>query len=82
MKAKSEPSKAALREMPEIDDGTHRFLGRGLLVEKARRSFATFLIERETVDRLGGVEVVQDILRALAKSTRKAKAPRSKKRAA
>ena len=37
----SEPSRASLREIPEIDLAKVKFLGRGRHVEKARRSFAT-----------------------------------------
>ena len=70
-KQPSEPSKASLRAMPEIDPAHLRLLGRGLHRDKALRSFATLLIEREVVDKLGGPENVGEILRTLAKAITK-----------
>lgn len=66
-----EPSKASLRDIPELDATEARVLGRGLHAEKARRAFATLLIEKDVVDKLGGPEQVGEILRALAKAMTK-----------
>jgi hypothetical protein len=74
-----EPSRASLREIPEVDLSSARVLGRGRHVEKARRSFEMLVIDRKVLKVLGGEEAVIDILQALAKSIT---ANRRKRRAA
>jgi hypothetical protein len=64
----SEPSRASLREIPEIDLSSARVLGRGRHVERARRSFDTLVVDKRVLNILGGEEAVIDILQALAKS--------------
>ena len=78
-KTSGEPSKASLREMPEIDFATARVLGRGRLVEKARRSLEMILVDKKVLKTLGGPEALIGILDALAKSI---EASRKKHRAA
>jgi hypothetical protein len=70
-KTRRDPSKASLRVMPEVDPARQRFLGRGLHRERARRSFATLLVERDVLERLGGEEGVGEILRTLARAVGK-----------
>jgi hypothetical protein len=64
----SEPSRASLREIPEIDLAKVKFLGRGRYVEKARRSFDTLVVDRKVLDALGGPDAVINILQTLATS--------------
>lgn len=78
-KTKAEPSKASLKEMPEIDFATARVLGRGRRVEKARRSLETILVDKKVLKTLGGAEALIGLLEALAKSI---EASRKKHRAA
>ena len=61
-----EPSKASLREIPEIDFATARFLGRGLHAKRMRQRMRYMPIERELFDRLGGTAGILAILRAIA----------------
>ena len=63
-----EPSRASLREIPEVDLSSARVLGRGRHVDRARRSFEMLVIDRKVLKVLGGEEAVIDILQALAKS--------------
>ena len=74
-----EPSRASLREIPEVDLSSARVLGRGRHVERARRSFDTLVIDKRVLKALGGEEAVMDILQALARSIT---ATRRKRRAA
>ena len=74
-KTTRDPSKASLREMPEVDPTRQRFLGRGLHLEKARRSFAPLLVERDVLERLGGEEAVGEILRTLSRAVGKKRRP-------
>ena len=67
-KTSREPSKASLREMPEIDMTSHIVLGRGRHVEAARRSIESVVLDKRAVDLLGGAEGVRAIVDALAKS--------------
>jgi hypothetical protein len=67
-RTKRDPSRASLREIPEIDRGSAGIIGRGRHVEKAYRSFGTVVVERSVLDALGGQDGVTEILRALAKS--------------
>ncbi len=73
----SEPSKASLREIPEIDLSKVRVLGRGRHVERARRSFDTVLVERRVLDTLGGPDAVVNILQTLAASVSAGRKKRS-----
>src|SRR5438105_12491199 len=50
-----EPSKASLREIPEIDFATAKSLGRGLFAKSIRERMRYLPIERELFDRLGGM---------------------------
>jgi len=63
-----EPSRASLREIPEIDLSSARVLGRGRLVEKARRSFDSLIVDKRVLKALGGQDAVIAILEVLAKS--------------
>jgi hypothetical protein len=74
-----EPSRASLREIPEVDLSSARVLGRGRHVERARRSFDTLVIDKRVLKALGGEEAVMDILQAPARSIT---ATRRKRRAA
>jgi len=61
-----EPSKASLREIPEIDFSKAKFLGRGLFAKKMREKMRYMPIDRELFDRLGGTAGILSILRAIA----------------
>lgn len=61
-----EPSKASLREIPEVDFSKARVIGRGRLAERVRRSLEPLLLDRKIVKTLGGPEAVARILAALA----------------
>jgi hypothetical protein len=74
-----EPSRASLREIPEVDFSSARVLGRGRHVEKARRSFETLVVDKKVISALGGQDAVIGILEVLAKSIG---AARRKRRAA
>ena len=74
-----EPSRASLREIPEVNLSSARVLGRGRHVERARRSFDTLVIDKRVLEALGGEEAAVDILRSLARSLTLA---RKKRRAA
>lgn len=74
-----EPSRASLREIPEIDLSSAVPLGRGRHLEKARRSFDTLLVDRKVLKTLGGHDAVLTILQTLATSVA---AGRKKHRAA
>jgi hypothetical protein len=74
-----EPSRASLREMPEVDFSSARVLGRGRHVERARRSFETLVVDKQVLKVLGGQDAVIGILEVLAKSIA---AGRRKRRAA
>ncbi len=76
---KGEPSKASLREMPEIDFSRTRIVSRGRHAARARRSLETLVVDKKTIKALGGAEAVLGILDALAKSI---EASRKKRRAA
>ena len=64
-----EPSKASLREIPEVDFATAKFLGRGLYAKRMRERMRYLPIERELFDRLGGTPGILAILRAIADAT-------------
>jgi hypothetical protein len=78
-KSTREPSRASLREIPEVDLASALALGRGRHVEKARRSFDTLVVDRNVLKVLGGHDAVVGILQALATSVA---AGRRKRRAA
>lgn len=61
-----EPSKASLKEMPEIDFSTAKVLGRGLYAKRMRESMRYVPVERELFERLGGTEGILNVLRAVA----------------
>lgn len=79
-----EPSKASLKEMPDMTGPRFRPLGRGLYAERARRSFGSVLVDRAVLDRLGGEEAAAKLLEAVADSlgTPKKAPKRSSKKAA
>ena len=88
---KTEPSKASLREIPELDFATMRRLPRGKYAEKARRSFEIALVEPEVFAHFGSSEAINVALKALVdaagamKPVRKGprpSRPRRKRRAA
>ncbi len=64
----SEPSKASLREMPEIDFTRARVVSRGRHAARARRSFETLIIDKKTLKALGGADAALAILEAVANS--------------
>jgi hypothetical protein len=73
MKSKStkttrEPSKASLREIPEVALSRAVILGRGRHVAKARRSFESLTVDKKVLKVLGGHDAVLEILRVLANS--------------
>ncbi len=73
-----EPSKASLREMPEIDFSKARVLGRGLHAAKARRSFASVLIERKLFDKFGSEEAIVAALRSFVEAVEAMRGARPK----
>jgi hypothetical protein len=75
----AEPSRASLREIPELDLSKVKVLGRGRHVARARRSFDTLIVDRKVLDALGGHDAVLNILQTLATSV---VAGRKKRRAA
>jgi hypothetical protein len=62
----SEPSRASLAEMPEVDFSKVRTLSRGKYAERARRSLEILALDKKLVTALGGPDAVSAILRALA----------------
>jgi hypothetical protein len=82
---RTEPSKASLKEIPEIHFESMRRLPRGKYATKARRSFAIALVEPEVFAHFGSSEAVNAALKAVikaAESVRPAKGRRSSKRRA
>jgi hypothetical protein len=67
-KSTREPSRASLREIPEVDLSSAVVLGRGRHVAKARRSFDTLLVDKKVLKVLGGQDAVLEILQVLASS--------------
>jgi hypothetical protein len=74
MKKSVEPSRASLREMPEIDFAKVRTLARGKYAEKARRSFAVALIDPAVFAHFGSSEAVNAALRALIDASKTVRA--------
>jgi len=72
-KTAREPSKASLREIPEVDLSSAVVLGRGRHVAKARRSFESLVVDRKVLEVLGGHDAVLEILRVLASSVASAR---------
>jgi hypothetical protein len=72
---KSEPSKASLAEIPEVDFSEVRRLRRGKYAAKARRSFAVALVEPDLFARFGSSEAVNAALRAVVEAAETVKAP-------
>jgi hypothetical protein len=62
----SEPSKASLDEMPEIDFSKVGKLSRGKYAQRAQRSLEILALDKKVVTALGGPDAVSAILRALA----------------
>ena len=77
-----EPSRASLREIPEIDFSTAKLLGRGIYAKRMRERMRYLPIERELFDRLGGTSGILTILRAIADATPGARGPKKRKAAA
>ena len=67
-KTTREPSRASLREIPEVDLTSAVVLGRGRHVAKARRSFESLIVDKKVLKVLGGHDAVVGILEVLAKS--------------
>ena len=67
-KTSREPSKASLREIPEVDTKTYRVLGRGRHVDLARRSFEAVMLDPQTVKLLGGPDGVRKLLDTIVAS--------------
>lgn len=78
-KTSRNPSKASLREAPEVTLETHRVLGRGRHAAEAKASFEALIVDRWVADALGGPKAIARILEALADSI---EPPRKKKRRA
>ena len=77
----AEPSAASLREMPEVDLSHARPVRREH-VERVRRSMATIVVTRKTLDLLGGADAAREILDAVAHSIDATKKKRRGPRAA
>jgi hypothetical protein len=60
------PSKASLREIPEIDFSKAKFLGRGLYAKRMRERMRYVPLDRALFERLGGTAGILAILRAIA----------------
>ena len=61
-----EPSKASLREMPEIDFSKQRPRSRGRYAAKARRSLEVLVVDKKVAAILGGPTAIVQILNTLA----------------
>jgi hypothetical protein len=58
-KTSREPSKASLREIPEVTLDRYHVVGRGTRVELARESFESVVLDRKTVEVLGGADGIR-----------------------
>jgi hypothetical protein len=67
-KTNREPSKASLREIPEVTLETHRVLGRGRHAALAESSFEALCIDKRVAKILGGPDAIRRILETLAAS--------------
>ncbi len=74
-----EPSKASLKEMPELTAEQLANARRNRHVERARRSLEIVVLDKKLVKKLGGPTAVHRILQALAESLER---PKKKRRAA
>ena len=80
--SQDEPSKASLREMPEIDFSKQRPVSRGRHAAKARRSLEILVIDKKVSEALGGPTAIIQILNAIAQGLADAREPKRKRRAA
>ncbi len=78
-KTSREPSRASLREIPEVDVATARIIGRGKHVARAQRSFETVAIDKSLLKLFGGPVALITLLETIAKAVR---VGRKKRRAA
>lgn len=76
-KTNREPTKASLRDIPEVTLETHRVLGRGRHVAHAERSFDALCIDKKVAKTLGGPDAIRRILEALAESMSRRERKRS-----